>query len=214
MTVVHLFKSKVFQLAIIVDKVQKRKDIALSCTELLLEKGIKKLTVAEVAKTAGVAKGSIYDYFQNKEDIVFEIIRNFIQDYHDSFMAKIGNENKTTREKVFLLFDFVLNEEAEFEKKHDVYKEYISINLSTDNEEMLKFNEECSDFFMNLLTAFIKEGIEKGELIKESKDLIKGLQASEKGFIFLKWTQKKEVKEDFKIFLNTLFNLLEVKNDR
>ena len=33
-------------MAIIVDKVQKRRDIALSCNDLLLEKGIKKLTIA------------------------------------------------------------------------------------------------------------------------------------------------------------------------
>jgi len=67
MTVIHL-KVGGF-MAIIVDKVQKRRDIALSCNDLLLEKGIKKLTIAEVAKTAGVSKGSIYDYFENKEDI-------------------------------------------------------------------------------------------------------------------------------------------------
>jgi AcrR family transcriptional regulator len=52
-------------LAIIVDKFKKRREIALSCKKLLLNKGIKKVTVAEIAKTAKVAKGSIYDYFEN-----------------------------------------------------------------------------------------------------------------------------------------------------
>lgn len=198
-------------MAIIVDKAQKRKDIALSCTELLLEKGIKKLTVAEVAKTAGVAKGSIYDYFTNKEDIVFEILRNFISEYHEEFTEKMGNGDKTTREKVFLLFDFVLNEDGQFDKNHDVYKEYISINLSSENEEMVQFNEECNDFFMNLLTSFIDEGIKKGELIESSKDLIEGLKAVEKGFIFIKWTQRKDVNGEFKKFINTLFDLIEIK---
>ena len=201
-------------MAIIVDKVQKRRDIAMACTELLLEKGIKKITVAEVAKTAGVAKGSIYDYFKNKEDIVFEVIRSHIEEYHNEFLSKIALENKSTREKVFLLFDFVLNEDGEFDKNHDFYKEYISINLSTDNDEMLAFNNECSNFFKNLLTRFIEEGIQKGELILDAKKLITGLKAAEKGFLFFKWTQKKDVTKDFKLFLNSIFDLIEVKNDR
>jgi len=87
-------------MAIIVDKIQKRRDIALSCNDLLLEKGIKKLTIAEVAKTAGVSKGSIYDYFENKEDIVFEIIRSHISDYQEELNEKI-NPDDTTREKFF-----------------------------------------------------------------------------------------------------------------
>ncbi len=46
-------------MAIIVDKIQKKQDIALSCKALFLEKGLKNLTIAEVAKTAGVGKGDL-----------------------------------------------------------------------------------------------------------------------------------------------------------
>ena len=169
-------------MAIIVDKVQKRKDIALSCMDLLLEKGIKKLTVSEVASQAGVAKGSIYDYFVNKEDIVFEIIRNDIANYQENLYAQITPE-LSTREKVFLLFDFLLNENEMFEKYQNIYKEYISINLSTKNDNMCEFNQECSQFFKTTIETLIVEGIEKGELIKDSLKLIIELLAVEKGFL-------------------------------
>ena len=46
-------------MAIIVDKVQKRSDIAFSCKKLILDKGIKNITISEIAKTAGVGKGTI-----------------------------------------------------------------------------------------------------------------------------------------------------------
>ncbi len=52
-------------MAIIVDKIQKRKDIALACKELFFLHDIKDLTISQIAKTAGVGKGTIYDYFQN-----------------------------------------------------------------------------------------------------------------------------------------------------
>lgn len=200
-------------LAIIVDKVQKRKDIAMACTDLILEKGLKKLTVAEVAKTAKIATGSVYNYFSHKEDIVFEVIRNILQEYNDDLMTQI-NEKKTTREKVFLLFDFVFNEDGKFDKKHNFYKEYIGIQLfNEENQEMLQFNKECSLFLKGLLEKFIKEGIEKKELVSNSIHFIAGLNAIEKGFLFLQWTQEEDVRDDFKIFLNNLFDLIELKEE-
>ncbi len=197
-------------MAIIVDKVQKRKDIALSCIELLLEKGIRKLTVSEVANQAGVSKGSIYDYFENKEDIVFEIIRIDIAAYQDNLYSQI-TPDITTREKMFLLFDFLLNDNEMFEKHQNLYKEYISINLGTENESMCEFNQECSNFFRSTIEKLIIEGINKGEIIKDSLKLVSGFWALEKGFLMIYWTEKKDTKEELKEFINTMFNLIEVK---
>ena len=197
-------------MAIIVDKVQKRRNIAMSCNDLLLEKGIKKLTIAEVAKTAGVSKGSIYDYFENKEDIVFEIIRSHIADYQSELNEKL-NPNASTREKVFLLFDFLLKENESFQKHQNIYKEYMSIDLSGENENMSSFNNECGDFFKSILTLLIQEGISKNELKKESLQLINGLLAVEKGFLVIHWTENRDVKDDLKEFLNALFDLVEIK---
>jgi len=197
-------------MAIIVDKVQKRRDIALSCIDLLLEKGIKKLTVAEVAKTAGVSKGSIYDYFDNKEDIVYEVIRALIFEYQKEKELEFSKDI-SSREKVFHLFEFVLDDSEKYTKDHNLYKEYVSINLGSVCEGMCGFNNECSDFFTSIATQIIQEGVDKGELVKESLSLIKGLLALEKGFLFISWTQEKDIKNDLKEFLNTLFDLLEIK---
>ncbi len=196
--------------AIIVDKVQKRKDIALSCVDLLLDKGIKKLTVAEVAKTAGVAKGSIYDYFENKEDIVFEIIRTFILLYQESINEKLDH-TLSTREKIFLLFDFLLNESGDFDKHHNIYKEYVGINFSTDNEKMVEFNKECREFLLEVKTQIIKEGIAKGEIKPQARELVNGLLALEKGYLFIMWSLKKDIKKELNQVLDTLFDLIEIK---
>ena len=195
---------------IIVDKEQKRKDIALSCCDLLHEKGIKKLTVAEFAKTAGVAKGSIYDYFANKEDIVFEIIRHHIDEYHEDLETKIDT-NATTREKMFLLFGFLLDSSEQREKDHNLYKEYMSIDLGGENEKMSGFNTECSNFFRAIFLEYLQDGVDKGELKKEAVQLVDGLLAVEKGFLLLSWTEQKDIKKELTQFLNTLFDLIEIK---
>jgi len=79
-------------MAIIVDKREKRRNIALACQELLVENGINHITVAQIAKTAGVGKGTVYEYFENKEDIVFEIITTFVVEYEARFEEiSLGN---------------------------------------------------------------------------------------------------------------------------
>lgn len=200
-------------MAIIVDKIQKRRDIAMSCNDLLLEKGIKKLTISEVAATAGVSKGSIYDYFLNKEDIVFEIIRSHIADYQTELNKKLTPE-LSTKQKVYFLFDFLLNDNEAFKKHQNIYKEYISIGLSSENENMSKFNSECNSFFKSILTSLIEDGIAKNELKSESLSFINGLLAVEKGFLLIQWSEKKDIKKELKEFLETFFTLIELKNTK
>ena len=55
-------------------KLQKRKDIAKSTCELFVRKGFVNISVSEIAQVAGIGKGTVYEYFRNKEDIVFELM--------------------------------------------------------------------------------------------------------------------------------------------
>lgn len=197
-------------MAIIVNKIQKRKDIALACKDILLEKGIKNLTISEVAMTANIGKGTVYGYFKNKEDIVFEVIRNYIDEYHQDFNAKF-NSHSTTKEKVFLLFDFFLSDDNLLKKHQEIYREYLSITLGDKENSMSKFNNECGSFSQIILRQIIEEGVRKGEIIEKSIKMIDGLIAAEKGFMLISWMENKNIKLEFIEFINTLFQLLETE---
>jgi len=196
----------------IVDKEQKRREIALSCSNLIHEIGIRKLTVAQVAITAGIGKGTIYEYFENKDDIVFEIINIHIEQYHNEFLETI-KDAKTTKEKVFQFFKFVIDDSIENLKHFNGYKEYLSIVLSDENSEMRKFNSSCHTFFYEQLRKIIKEGIDKNELIPQAMNLIDGLMIFEKGVALIKMTQDGfDSVEACNLFINSIFDLIEVKN--
>lgn len=195
----------------IVDKEQKRKEIAIASFELIHNVGIKKMTVAQVAIAAGIGKGTVYEYFESKDDVVFEIISIYIQEYHDNFLKTI-EDVKTTKEKVFHFFKFVVDDSSENLKQFNSYKEYLSIVLSDDNHAMKKFNLKCNVFFNDQLRKFIKEGIDKKELIPESINLVDGLLTFEKGLALIKMTQDDfDAKSSCELFINTLFDLIEVE---
>lgn len=191
---------------IVVDKNKKRRDIALSVRQLVLEKGIKDLSITDIVKTAGISRGSIYDYFKTKEDIVFEIMMNDLDNFQKSLSKKFDAKT-STREKVFYFFDFVLNENTKQER--DVYKEYLSVSFTSKNEDMKVFNNKCTVLLKDILTSMITEGINKNELKANSLKLINGLIAIEKGFLVLHWTENREIKEELIEFINTIFDLIQ-----
>jgi AcrR family transcriptional regulator len=59
----------------------------------------------------------VYEYFKNKEDIVFEIIRNYIDTYHQDFNSKFDSST-STKEKVVLLFGFLFSDNELLQQLH------------------------------------------------------------------------------------------------
>ncbi len=194
-----------------VNKDEKRREVAISCADLIHDVGMKNITVAQVARTAGIGKGTVYEYFENKEDIIFEIINMHIENYHNEFLESI-KDVKSTKEKVIHFFRFVLDGSEENMRMFNGYKQFLAIVLSEDNSAMKSFNCSTTEFFTNQLRSFIQEGIDKGELIPESIGLAEGLLIFEKGLALRLMSENEyDAKEDFEKFIDTIFTLIEVK---
>ncbi|MDD2357874.1 MAG: TetR/AcrR family transcriptional regulator [Thiovulaceae bacterium] len=197
-------------MAIIVDKVQKRKDIALTCKALFVQKGIKNLTISRIAKEAGVGKGTLYDYFQNKEDIVFEIV-NILLAEHDALKEIKIAKATSTKEKIKIFFEFFYNDEVEL---RGLYKEFVSITLSEPNSEMSEFHSKCYQTYADWFQKVLQEGVAKGEIIEQAIALSNGLFALGKGMFLSSCATNRTdtLQHEIESYIDTLFDLIEVKN--
>ena len=194
-------------MAIIVDKEEKRRNIALSCRELLLVHGIKNLTVSQIAQTAGVGKGTIYEYFSNKEDIVFEIIASFIAE-HEQRLQQIAQMNIPTKEKI-LSFYFLFFDDTETKQQLRTYREFLAISMTDPTEKMVAFSQECNQKFSAISQTIIQDAVDKGELRPEAVEIIKHLAVYHTGLIVEEQKSALDAKHDIEHFLNTLFTLME-----
>lgn len=52
---------------------ERRKQILNAATHVFAEKGFDRATIADIARAAGLAEGSIYNYFKNKGDLLVSI---------------------------------------------------------------------------------------------------------------------------------------------
>ncbi|SFV64042.1 transcriptional regulator, TetR family [hydrothermal vent metagenome] len=168
-------------MAIVVDKDEKRRNIALSCKELLLERGIGELTIAQLAKRAGVGKGTIYEYFENKEDIVFEIITIFMSEYEVKLLDTIESST-SSRDKIYHFFALIF-EDDRYIKQMSIYQEFLAISLVSGTDKMVEFSISCKSKFATILDGIINDGISRGELSPKLLEFIPSLLIFEKGLI-------------------------------
>lgn len=63
---------------------QRRAEILQAAMELFSSKGFNETTMEEVASAAGVAKGTVYLYFQSKEHLLLALKREFMQGLTDA----------------------------------------------------------------------------------------------------------------------------------
>ena len=83
-------------------------------TPLFLERGIETVTIDEITREAGVAKGSFYRYFDDKKQIYLEVTRRHMAALYHQVMDRLtperfaGKEARATiTETVNILFDQV-----------------------------------------------------------------------------------------------------------
>ena len=68
----------------IVDKPKRRREIAIAAMDLFARKGFERTSVREIAEVCGIAKGSVYDYFVTKEDILIELVKLALETWQET----------------------------------------------------------------------------------------------------------------------------------
>lgn len=168
MTVSHLRST----MARIIDKEEKRCDIALSAIELFCEKGIQHTSIDEIAKSAGVAKGTIYLYFKNKEEIVFAIWDIIAGRHRDAF-AKRLRDDMSAKEKILSFYDFrECEEEQNKEQVLKLYQHFVSSMLIDKTGLYTTYFESFFQEDYDFITSALNEGIKRGEFYVDNIDLL------------------------------------------
>jgi AcrR family transcriptional regulator len=199
-------------MAIVVDKEKKRNDIACACKDLLLEHGIKNITISKIAQTANIGKGTVYEYFENKEDIVFEIMTVFIAEY-EKRLSEIVTEDLGSKEKLFH-FLYLGFEDGGSKGQLVLYREFLAISMTSGTEEMIEFNIQCRQRFSDMLGQILERGITRGELPPQIEEAKSAIIAFLLGLIVEAHTASLDPKEEIGRFLDVLFALIERKKEK
>lgn len=82
----------------IVDRNEKKGQILEAALMVFAKKGFSKSTISDIANAAGIGKGTVYEYFSNKEEIINCAFREFMRslepDFREILLMKIPASEK------------------------------------------------------------------------------------------------------------------------
>lgn len=128
-------------------------------TELFAQFGLKKTSVDQIAEKAGIAKGTIYNYFASKEELFSAIIRSEAEKFIDTITRAL-KQCTTSEEKLrtFFLTEF------------DLLFEYVNLFNTAHkglhiHELMTSIGKETDEYYQKMhgiITSIFEEGIQNG----------------------------------------------------
>lgn len=87
----------------IVNKQEKREKILRSALKVFSDRGIADFKMIDIARAAGIGKGTIYEYFSSKEDIISGCFIVFMHDFGQIFISGL-DEKLNPKEKIVKFF--------------------------------------------------------------------------------------------------------------
>ena len=88
---------------IVVNKEGKRKEILSAALEVFSQKGFYTTPISEVAQKAGIAKGTIYEYFKSKDELFISLLDYALTDLLEEFITPSRFEDPVKQlEDIFL----------------------------------------------------------------------------------------------------------------
>jgi TetR/AcrR family fatty acid metabolism transcriptional regulator len=135
----------------------KEKDILEAAIKVFAEVGYHKAKISKIAEIAGVATGSVYLYFKDKEDILLKIFEDIWNRLYEELNSVKSNDSLSPFDKFDAMIDLIF----------DIYIEKPALAIVFVNEQnhIQKSAEDrftsYYEKFLNLGEEIIKEGIAK-----------------------------------------------------
>ncbi|HEY3295327.1 MAG TPA: TetR/AcrR family transcriptional regulator [bacterium] len=135
----------------------RRREIMLAARTLFIEKGFRNTTLDEIAEQSAFGKGTIYNYFANKDDLFHAIIDQLIDETFAETRVAMQQAGDDARAQV------------------SAYARASVLHFHTNNEVFLMIMREHNQLVPQMMEKFFHRYLEKLTLI--SKPLETGMRA-------------------------------------
>jgi AcrR family transcriptional regulator len=139
---------------------ERRTQIIQAALTCFARKGFTNTTMDDIVSESGLSKGSLYWYFDGKDDLFAQAVTSFFDDFGQETLAEL-EKHETASEKMragaLRMVDFCREAEGLF----GLFIEFWS--QSERREEVSAFWNNLLVHYQRLLACIIEEGIRKGE---------------------------------------------------
>ena len=158
----------------------KRTAILHRAEEIFAQKGYEKATTLEIARSAKVAEGTLYEYFKGKEDILFSLLRHRFQEH-------LSSRNEALSSPVIRLQQFIQDFFLMFLLNQAFAMTFISEGIY--NERFYQSDAyEDFEIYLKTIDTILDEGEKTGSIrIGVDKRIFKNLFIGAFSNLMLRW---------------------------
>ena len=193
-------------------EIQDKYELILSSSRKLIEEiGFSALTMDKVAQKAGIAKGTVYLYFKDKDDLLEKVLSSGFEKMFERIKIRVVNESGSYNKLKSLINENIMHiYENRYFFKTIFLDEVNVVFLKKKSKESYNLRRKR---YTDFIADIIKSGVESGELRKDinfSKTAYMLVALIKTGAIynFLKETSEfsteiieKETEEIFNLFM-------------
>jgi AcrR family transcriptional regulator len=135
---------------------EKTKLIMNTALQLFANNGFDTTSISEIAKSANISKGLMYNYFSSKEELLEKIMMSGMKDF--MHFLQIKDDENIMREELLL---FINGNMTALKQNVDYYKLYFSLAFQPKVSQIL--HNSFMEIFEEVIKIFAKYFSQKGE---------------------------------------------------
>lgn len=142
------------------DSVSTKNDLIQSAIDVIEEKGYSKTTLEDIVKRIGMTRGAFYWHFQDKSDILNEILERYraFYDNNEAKKQELASAHDTLRNYIIQLM------KTKIESPNDLaFLFRYKVEAANDAHDLIGFQRTMDDHRIEYIIRQIRRGIEQGE---------------------------------------------------
>ena len=140
----------------------KRDMILDAAYDLFINKGYLDTKIIDIADAAGIGKGTVYEYFESKDAIFFELFKTKVAAGYDS-LSELLNKDLPSEKKIKEYLDIELSNTSKYTFNKNFLMDLMMKSDAFRNPELIKSIHRLIAKKFAILYGIIEEGINRGE---------------------------------------------------
>ena len=141
-------------------EVSRREQIIRNASQIFEAKGFNGTTIDDIVQATGIAKGTFYIYFHNKEELLLEVIRKLIDETVEEIDAKLGEESDFYKRLLIIGSQFT----ELYLKKSELFN--VLIGQTVGNPALAQQLQDIYKLMAAPIVDDLRKGMKAGKIVK------------------------------------------------
>jgi len=148
----------------------KKEAIMLAAMELFIENGYRNTRIIDIAEKAGIGKGTVYAYFDSKEEILIQVAKDFVLRDYEQYSEELTGFSDLRQNMInyIEIAEKMINKYGIYAM---MFRDQILFDPNVKSDEIVKVIMEINSDQHRNMALIIEKGIEDGFIAEANREL-------------------------------------------